>query len=92
MNFLNAKEVVALLTSPPFSLNRPGTAMVDAASNDTIEVVGAGEYTEDTVRALVDPKSTWAKFFVRRKVYFKMGKKVKQGPVSGYELKITSRR
>lgn len=88
----NAKEVVALLTAPPFALGRPGTAGVEVASKDSILLFGAGEYVEDAVRALTDKNSSWMRQLARRRI---MLQQVKQSSPNAsnqeIELKIVQR-
>lgn len=68
--FLNAREIEAMLSVPPFSLNQGGRPTAVAIDENTIEITGSGEYVTDVVNILTDRKSKWSKYFTKRKVHF----------------------
>lgn len=92
MNFYNSKEIVSMLSAPPFSFNRPGTVQVVVESNESVKLIGAGEYVEEAVRSLTDPKSSHMKYFARHKTFFKASKIVAESTGHSAILLIGSRR
>jgi hypothetical protein len=71
MNFYNSKEVVSMLSAPPFSYNRPGTVQVVVEDANNIRFIGAEMYIDEAVRALTDPKSSHTRYFARHNTFFK---------------------
>ena len=92
MNFYNAKELVAVLTAPPFAFNTPGAAKVVVEGNEHIKIFGSASLVEDAVRSLTDPRSTHARHFSRHKTFFQPEKMMKEETGHSVVLAIGSRR
>lgn len=88
---LNTREVVALLSTPPYSLNRPGTAQVYAIDNENICLEGAGEYVQDIANLLLDKKSKWRQQFSKKRITFQQTEEMMEDVSYKINLKVNWR-
>lgn len=91
MNFLNARDIVAILSAPPFSYNTPAhDVVIEVNDNDSIRVVGYGAFVEDFIRLVTDKNSSLFRFFMRKRTFFQLDKIVKRNETYEAILKIVS--
>jgi len=86
--FLNTREIEAMLSVPPFSLNQGGRPTAIAIDENTIEITGAAEYVTDVANILTDRKSKWSKYFTKRKVHFEKLEESQEGHMFSIRLKV----